>query len=72
MLDEENGNTPWMDAIKLELKQPEECNTHRSAGRNARSSWAQTDSGEDGIQRQADAEEEGKIGGTGRQESTTL
>ena len=36
MLDEENGNTPWMDAIKLELKQLEECNTCRSTGKNAR------------------------------------
>ena len=35
MLDEENGSTPWMDAIKLELKQLQDCNTCWSVGKNA-------------------------------------
>ena len=35
MLDEENGNTLWMDAIKLELKWLQDCNAHRSVGSDA-------------------------------------
>ena len=40
MSDEENGNTLWMDMIKLELKQLEECNTCRKHGKECtRSPW---------------------------------
>ena len=34
ILNEENGNTLWFNATKLELQQLEDCNTHQSVGKN--------------------------------------